>query len=443
MAKKQQKQQQQDTEQQQDENANVIVSVLKFIPRGGFALNPRAQEVNEEDLEEYKKEMVDNTMEDDDDIDEGDGLTVSMNVEKNLMRMSQAEAYVVHNNPKDDQYITGNLSDESDEEAYELHEKDVLLISAHNSQEVTTMHVDVLEQGGLNKFLHQDLLLNEFCLDVEWLDFHPGDSENLHNCVAVATFSPSIEIYDLDTYNIVNPLAVLGETQQDQLNDQLARNKNKNKKGKLSEHTHYGPVQSLSWNKNHRNLLSSGSDDCTIKIWDLNTGNCAQTLFHHKDKVNQVEWNPNNAEQLLSTGYDNQIILSDPRAAKPGWVFKANVNPESIAWNPKVAHEFLVSLDNGHFLVFDSRKNDPTFGFQAHTAPCTSVCYHPDIPTMVCSTSIDGSFKIWNISKFPNISEGLVYQERQEKPLFVAQFFEHLLALGGENKVDTKDLSTI
>jgi periodic tryptophan protein 1 len=149
--------------------------------------------------------------------------------------------------------------------------------------------------------------LAELPLCVAWLDCPPfafeGDTQTLtgasmHACVymcaltaftgnyiAVGTFDPAIEIWNLDVLDPLEPSCVLGGFQR----------KPKGRKGKdkrLVSGSHQEAVMSLSWNRLHRNLLLSGSGDCTVKLWDVCRHECSHTFEHHTGKVSCVAWHP-------------------------------------------------------------------------------------------------------------------------------------------------------
>ena len=53
------------------------------------------------------------------------------------------------------------------------------------------------------------------------------------------------------------------------------------------------------------NKLASGSLDNTIKIWDINSGECMRTLVGHSDKVSSVELV---SSKILASGSDDDTI---------------------------------------------------------------------------------------------------------------------------------------
>ncbi len=54
------------------------------------------------------------------------------------------------------------------------------------------------------------------------------------------------------------------------------------------------------------NKLASSSFDRTIKLWDVDTGECFQTLEGHTGRVREVSWSPNG--QFIASGSDDKTI---------------------------------------------------------------------------------------------------------------------------------------
>lgn len=144
-------------------------------------------------------------------------------------------------------------------------------------------------------YVHHDIALPEFPLCLSWMDCPPfaqtGESQSFGNYMAVGTFDPSIEIWNLDVLDVLEPSAILGGLNQD---DSKAKKKKKAKKKAptYKAGSHQDAVMALSWNRNYRQALASGSADKTVKIWDVTTQQCTCTFTHHADKVFEfISWN--------------------------------------------------------------------------------------------------------------------------------------------------------
>ncbi len=96
-----------------------------------------------------------------------------------------------------------------------------------------------------------------------------------------------------------------------------------------------------------RHILASCSADKTIKAWDINKGECINTLTHHTDKVQGIRWHPTESTILLSGSFDKSVAVLDGRypQAVTRWSTQAEV--ESIQWNTHNPQTFAVS---GKFL---------------------------------------------------------------------------------------------
>lgn len=73
-------------------------------------------------------------------------------------------------------------------------------------------------------------------------------------------------------------------------------------------------VRTISTDKFGQYLLS-GSDDCTVKIWEINTGRCLRTI-KLDDVVRSVEWCPNSAISLVLIAAGHHVYLLNPKVGE-------------------------------------------------------------------------------------------------------------------------------
>ena len=72
----------------------------------------------------------------------------------------------------------------------------------------------------------------------------------------------------------------------------------------LSGHT--SDINSVSFSPDGK-LLASGSDDETIRLWDVSTGQTLHTLDEHESYVNSVSFSPDG--KLLASGSEDGTVL--------------------------------------------------------------------------------------------------------------------------------------
>lgn len=356
----------------------------------------------DDDLREYDLEHYD-----DEDVDQnGDGHTVFGNV--------QSLAY--HESNADDPYITiKDDGDESDEkEELQILSTDNMLVAAKVEDEVAHLEIYVYEDEADNLYVHHDIMLPAIPLCVEWFDLPvangKADAGSRGNYVAVGTFDPDIELWDLDTIDCMYPNAILGQGGENEggiIGDDTAEKKKKKRKKskKANDFYHVDAILSLAANRQHRNLLASSSADKTVKLWDLNTTQCAKSYAYHTDKVCSIAWHPKEATILLSGSYDRTVVAADmraPEAKKPRWGVESDV--ESVVWDPHDANFFYVTTENGlvHFhdfrLVPTSLQNSkPIWKLQAHDQSVSSFDVNAIIPGFLATGSTDKEVKLWNI----------------------------------------------
>jgi periodic tryptophan protein 1 len=416
------------------------------IPENGGARVSGEQTEHDDELKEYNLADYDNEPVD----DEGEKFSMFGNV--------RSLAY--HAPSEEDPYLVlpeGDGEDDEEREELQILATDNLLLAAKVEDEVAHLEVLVYEDEADNLYVHHDIMLPAVPLCVEWIDLPVGknsEGRKTGNFVAVSTMRPEIEIWDLDVVDSMYPDTILGQEPEEAEGKGGATKKKKKKKPKVNDEFHVDAVLTLAANRQHRNLLASGSADKTVKLWDLNTGKCAKSYSMHKGKVCSLDWHPTQSTLLLSGSYDRSVIATDmtaPDAKAPQWTVDADV--EQVRWNPHDPNYFYVTTEAGTVYYFDARIvpsdgaiTKSVWTLQAHDGAVSTLDINPTIPDFLATGSDDKQVKLWNVQN--NKPSMVVSRNLEVGRVFSAKFAPdqgisfRLAVAGSKGAIQVWDTST-
>ncbi|XP_074868394.1 coronin-1C isoform X1 [Carettochelys insculpta] len=79
---------------------------------------------------------------------------------------------------------------------------------------------------------------------------------------------------------------------------------------------HTGPVLDIDWSPHNDQVIASGSEDCTVMVWQIPENGLTLSLTEpvvvlegHSKRVGIVAWHPTARNVLLSAGCDNAVII--------------------------------------------------------------------------------------------------------------------------------------
>lgn len=409
-----------------------MITATCWVPRGAAAENPVKTDLDEEEiarisalskmeLQEAEEELqeakgtqanppvangVPNST--DDDLKEYNMDDYDKEIEEdNENTIAGVNGLSYYAPDEQDDYLTLPSAQDDEEEQEELRvlKTDNMVLAAKTEDDLSVLEVHVYDDQESSLYVHHDILLPSFPLCLEWLPITPGTEAQAGNYVAVGTFDPEIELWNLDTIDAMYPAAILGKS--DRPEAQARGTGKKKKKMKMpNDSYHVDAILALASNPNHSNLLASGSADCTIKLWDLQSGSSEKAVQsfrdYHKDKISSLAWNLTDPTVLLSGGYDKVARVGDMRSAnikKDSRGFSVSSDIEGTQWDKDGVH-FYVGSDNGRVYKFDARSTSskPLWMLQAHDADITGFSVNKHIDNLLVTSSGDHTVKLWNLN---------------------------------------------
>ncbi len=154
------------------------------------------------------------------------------------------------------------------------------------------------------------------------------------------------------------------------------------------------PIQAVAISPDGQRAIS-GSDDGTLRFWDLQNGQLLQILKGHTDKVRSVAITPDRQRAVSGSDdgtvkfwdLDNGQVLQTLQG-HAGKVRSVDITPDR--------QRAISGSDDGTVKVWNLDNGQVLRSLQGHTKAVTSVAITPDRQRAV-SGSIDGTLKVWDV----------------------------------------------
>ena len=146
--------------------------------------------------------------------------------------------------------------------------------------------------------------------------------------------------------------------------------------------------------------LASGSFDGTIRLWDIATKENIATLEDHTRSV-RVTFSPDGT-MLASGSQDSTIKLWDVATKENIATLRHTHRVSSIVFSPDGAMLASGSWDST-IKLWDVARKENIATLEEHTRPINSVVFSPD-GTMLASGASDSTIKLWDVAARTNIA---------------------------------------
>ncbi|HEY9640177.1 MAG TPA: caspase family protein [Coleofasciculaceae cyanobacterium] len=158
--------------------------------------------------------------------------------------------------------------------------------------------------------------------------------------------------------------------------------------------SHTVPVSALSFSPDG-NLLASGSDDQTIKIWNPVTGKAIRMLNGHQARVTSLSFS-STGERLASGSDDQTIRIWDPADGR--LIQTIAISPDSVSSLAFSPQEDILAT-GGYSNTIKLWNPDGTLlkTLTGHSLAIAAVTFSPD-GHFLASASWDNTIKLWRVS---------------------------------------------
>lgn len=174
---------------------------------------------------------------------------------------------------------------------------------------------------------------------------------------------------------------------------------------------HKGAVLDFDFNPMHENLIATGGDDCTVKLWGIPEGGLTDNnsdplvdLHEHQRKITVLRFHPTAEHVCASGSADTLVKLWDMSQGECKVTSKAH--PEMILdldWNYD-GSLLATSCKDKHVRIIDPRTGEETQSVEAHDgSKTTKITWlggeHKTLASVGFTRQSKRQFKIWDPKK--------------------------------------------
>ncbi|KAL9624272.1 MAG: hypothetical protein Q9160_001519 [Pyrenula sp. 1 TL-2023] len=167
----------------------------------------------------------------------------------------------------------------------------------------------------------------------------------------------------------------------------------------------------LAWSPHHEQMLVSGSEDKTVRVWDLSQYSksskqlsASRVYTHHASVVNDVEYHPFHKDLIGTVSDDLTMSILDTRSPKDeAQVSAVNGHRDAInaiAFNPKVETVIATGSADCTIAIWDLRNlKNKLHTCEGHKDHVTSLEWSPHDESILGSASYDRRICFWDLSR--------------------------------------------
>jgi histone-binding protein RBBP4 len=171
---------------------------------------------------------------------------------------------------------------------------------------------------------------------------------------------------------------------------------------------------SMEWSPHNQGILATGSEDTTVKLWDVNVAleskatpgtqiKAMTTLTGHTDVVEDVDWHATTPNLLGSVSDDKTIRIWDTKNPQKEFAKIENAHDEDInciSFNPINDFVFATGSADKTVAIWDMRKLESKVQtLVGHQDQVYTIQWAPHDESVLASCSADRRVGIWDLSR--------------------------------------------
>lgn len=191
---------------------------------------------------------------------------------------------------------------------------------------------------------------------------------------------------------------------------------------------HSNKILSLRWHPDPQksSIIATGSNDKTAKVWDISTGECITTLVGHAAGVLGMHWHPSKAAVLATGSWDDTTRIWNTANGECTCILAGHANAPLLAmgggslggwhptlpmivsaeWHPVLPNIYATGSGDTTSKIWNVSTGDCIATLRGHTGWVRSVCWHPDDPSIIATSSFgqrgDKTARLWEIPELFN-----------------------------------------
>ncbi|KAJ3646375.1 hypothetical protein Zmor_023965 [Zophobas morio] len=160
---------------------------------------------------------------------------------------------------------------------------------------------------------------------------------------------------------------------------------------------HTGAIMELHFTPDGSNIFTASTDH-TLGLWDLPTGQRIKKYKGHTTFVNSVQGARRGPQLMVSGSDDTTVKLWDIRKKQAITTFNSNYQVVAVEFNDTAEQIFSAGIDND-IKVWDIRNHEIIYTLKGHTDTVTGLSLSPD-GSYLLSNSMDNSLRIWDVRPY-------------------------------------------